>query len=556
MFRTLVSLASLMLCIQAQAADLSTGLPPPPPSGPIVISTTVEHDTPPADAQQSSTANKVQPEQALATSEQAQTTSSQAQTTPSQAQTASSQAQTTPSQAQTASSQAKATDTTPAIPADSDVSADDVTDDTPSDTHIVSIQDESQEDLWQRIRTGLQLPEVDNSTVRGFERFYSRHPSHWSEMLDRARLYLFHVVEEVNKRNMPMEIALLPFVESAYNPNALSSSAASGLWQFVPSTGRVFGLKENGWYDGRRDVLTATRAALDYLERLHDMFGNWQLALAAYNCGEGCVQHAIDRNRARGRPTDLASLKLPKQTRNYVPQLLAIRDIVRSPEKFGLELDTIPNQPAFKKVTLQYPIAAKTAARLAGMHLDEFLALNPGFRHRVIYAKSQNTLLLPPDKADTFRKNLAETEKHDIRLHTYYAPRGTRLSRIANHFNVSLYWLHEHNPLHVRHGKLVRAQTLMLPPSARKIAAPAKLIATAKPEAREIRKTRVRRHPALADKTLLAKRDSVRVHTVRRGETLYGLAKRYNVHVADLVELNGHHKTLHPGDRIQIPASS
>ena len=239
-----------------------------------------------------------------------------------------------------------------------------------------------------------------------------------------------------------------------------------------------------------------------------------------------------------------------------MPQLLAIRDIVRAPEKFGLELDTIPNQPAFKKVTLQYPIAAKTAARLAGMRLDDFLALNPGFRHRVIYAKSQNTLLLPPGKADIFRKNLAETEKHDIRLHTYYAPRGTRLSRIANHFNVSLYWLHEHNPLQVRHGKLVRAQTLMLPPSASKIAAPAKQVATAKPEAREIRKTRVRRHPALADKTLLAKRDSVHIHTVRSGETLYGLAKRYNVNVADLVELNGHHKTLHPGDRIQIPTSS
>lgn len=429
----------------------------------------------------------------------------------------------------------------------------DPADDTPK---IVSVEDEPPSDLWQRVRNGLQLPEYDNDIVRSYERLYTSHPASMSATLERARLYLFHIVEEVDKRHMPMEIALLPIIESSFNPSAQSSSAALGIWQFLPSTGRVFGLKQNKWYDGRRDVLTATRAALDYLDRLHAMFDDWPLALAAYNCGEGCVARAVAQNRARGLPTDLGSLNLPAQTRNYVPKLIAVRNIIRSPEQFDVTLDDIPNRPSFKKVTLEFPVEAKTAARLAKMDMNDFLALNPGFQRRVIYAQSQSTLLLPPDKAEIFRSNLADTEAQNIRLHSYNAPKGALLSRIANHFNVTVQWLVDHNPLTTRRGKLVTAQTLLLPPTSRKIAdaAPAQLIAQPAPPKRQAKGgDRISKVKARTEKLRVAKRNRVRIHTVRKGDTLVGLAKKYQVDVADIVELNGSRKTLRPGEHLQIP---
>ncbi|NCS66742.1 MAG: transglycosylase SLT domain-containing protein, partial [Betaproteobacteria bacterium] len=200
------------------------------------------------------------------------------------------------------------------------------------------------------------------------------------------------------------------------------------------------------WYDGRRDIVNATQAALDYLQRLHGMFNDWELALAAYNCGEGCVSRAIAKNRARGLGTNFSSLDLPPETRNYVPRLLAIRNVIREPERFGVALNDVPNAPAFDKVTLSYPIEAKTAANLAGMTLDDFLAFNPGFRRRVIYAESQNTLLLPPENANRFNASLAATESAKIRLHTIQAPKGALLSKIADRFDVTVQWLKDHNP--------------------------------------------------------------------------------------------------------------
>lgn len=402
------------------------------------------------------------------------------------------------------------------------------------------IEEEPVEDLWQRLRAGMNLPEMNNSLVADNERWFASRPRYMSTMLQRARLYMFHIVDEVDKRHMPMEIALLPMVESAYNPQAESPSDATGIWQFLPSTGKHFGLKQNGWYDGRRDIVNATRAALDYLQRLHGMFNDWELALAAYNCGEGCVSRAIAKNRAKGLGTDYISLDLPPQTRNYVPRLLAIRNVIREPQRFGVDLNEIPNAPTFKKVKLSYPIEAKTAAKLAEMDLDDFLALNPGFQRRVIYAESQNTLLLPPDKAEAFNRNLAATESSDIRLHTYRVRKGTTLSRIASHFDVTIQWLKDHNPLTLKNGKLTHTQVVMLPPSTSKAALDEKsaslLASNASHEHAE------------------GHRD--RVHTVRKGETLYSLARLYKVKIADIIEINGPLKTLRPGRKIHIPSES
>lgn len=405
----------------------------------------------------------------------------------------------------------------------------------PEQTADTVVQEEPVGDLWQRLRAGMDLPEMNNDLVARNEQWFANRPKYMSATLQRARLYLFHIVDEVDKRHMPMEIALLPMIESSYNPQAESPSDATGIWQFLPSTGAHFGLKQNGWYDGRRDIVNATRAALDYLQRLHDMFNDWELALAAYNCGEGCVSRAIAKNRAKGLGTDYISLDLPPQTRNYVPRLLAIRNVIREPERFGVDLNEIPNAPSFKKVTLSYPIEAKTAAKLAEMDLSDFLALNPGFRRKVIYAESQNTLLLPPDKVDTFNSNLAETESRNIRLHTYQAPKGALLTKIASRFDVTIQWLKDHNPLALKHGKLAQTQTLMLPPATSTAALETKsaaLVAATRPHQQANR---------------------VKIHTIRKGETLYSLARLYKVKVADILELNGPLKTLRPGRKIHIP---
>ena len=206
-------------------------------------------------------------------------------------------------------------------------------------------------DIWQRIRNGYGMREQDSKQIARYEQFYARQPEYVSRMTERAKRYLYFIVEEVEKRGMPMEIALLPMIESAFNPGAYSTARASGIWQFIPSTGKNFGMQQNWWYDGRRDVISATKGALDYLQKLHRQFGAWDLALAAYNCGENSVMRAQSRNRKRHLPTNYASLKLPKETRGYVPKLMAIKNIVSYPDSFGLVLSDVPNKPYFAEVS-------------------------------------------------------------------------------------------------------------------------------------------------------------------------------------------------------------
>ncbi len=262
-------------------------------------------------------------------------------------------------------------------------------------------------DLWQRIRKGFLLEPLDSPLVAEHENWYSNRPDYIKRFVDRGSRYLHHIVEEVEKRNMPTEIALLPVVESAFNPLAYSRSKASGLWQFIPSTGKNYGLSQDWYKDNRRDIVAATHAALNYLQRLYDMFGSWELALAAYNCGEGCVGRAIAANQRKGLPTDYLSLKLPPETMNYVPKLVAVKNIILAPALYNIDLESIPDQPYFTTVAAPEKIDVKLAAKLAGMPEEEFVALNPSNNKPVAMAHS-GTLVLPLDKAEAFRENLEE----------------------------------------------------------------------------------------------------------------------------------------------------
>lgn len=261
-------------------------------------------------------------------------------------------------------------------------------------------------DLWGRVRGGLQIPTLDNDLVRQWERWYADRPDYVQRMTERGGRYLFHIVEELDKRGMPSDLALLPFVESAFNPQAMSSARASGMWQFMPGTGRTFELRQNVFRDDRRDVLASTRAALDYLQKLHGMFDDWQLALAAYNWGEGNVGRAIERNRRAGLPTDYDSLRMPAETRNYVPKLQAIKNIVLKPADYGLELPALANHPYFLAVPIERDIDVELAARLADLPLDEFKALNPQMNKPVILAAGTPQVLLPYDNANAFVRQL------------------------------------------------------------------------------------------------------------------------------------------------------
>jgi membrane-bound lytic murein transglycosylase D len=322
-------------------------------------------------------------------------------------------------------------------------------------------------DLWGRIRDGFAMPDLDNELVRNREQYYAARPDYMQRMTERASRYLFYIVEEIEQRGLPTELALLPFIESAFNPQALSHARASGMWQFIPSTGRHYDLKQNLFRDERRDVLASTRAALDYLSRLHRMFGDWHLALAAYNWGEGNVQRAIERNRKANRPTDYQHLSMPTETRYYVPKLQAIKNIVARPEAFGLALSPIENHPYFLTVEIQRDMDVDVAVRLAGLDRSEFLALNPQFNKPVILAAGVPQLLLPYDNAKRFMHNLA---RHPGPLATWTAwvvPKTQSPATIAQQVGMSEAELRAVNK--IPPNMVVKAgSTLLIPRNLRK----------------------------------------------------------------------------------------
>ena len=280
-------------------------------------------------------------------------------------------------------------------------------------------------DLWARIRRGFAMPDLDNALVHQQEQWYASRPDYMQRMTDRSSKYLFHIVEELERRNMPTELALLPFIESAFNPQAVSSARAAGMWQFMPATGKTYDLKQNVFRDDRRSVLESTRAALDYLQRLHDMFGDWRLALAAYNWGEGNVQRAIARNQKKGLGTGYEDLVMPNETRNYVPKLQAVKNIVANPEAFHAELPLIGNHPYFQSVTLQRDMDVELAARLADVELDDFKALNPQLKQPVILAAGTPQILLPWDNATVFHRNYEAYDEGKLATWTAWSAPAT-----------------------------------------------------------------------------------------------------------------------------------
>lgn len=319
-------------------------------------------------------------------------------------------------------------------------------------------------DLWERLRRGYAMPDLDTPLVRSGEQWYSSRPDYVQRMTERGSRYLFHIVEEVERRGMPTELALLPFIESAFNPQAISSAKASGMWQFMPATGKHFDLRQNAFRDDRRDVLASTRAALDYLGRLHDMFGDWHLALAAYNWGEGNVQRAIARNKRAGLPTDYLSLRMPNETAYYVPKLQAVKNIVLRPQSFAITLPALANHPYFLSVPIERDIDVAVAIQLAGITKDEFYTLNPQMNRPVILAAGTPQLLLPYDNASQFVRNVAAHRGPFATWTAWVAPRTLKPSEAAKQVGMSEADLREVNNIPPR--MLVKAGSTLLVPRA------------------------------------------------------------------------------------------
>lgn len=399
-------------------------------------------------------------------------------------------------------------------------------------------------DLWDRIRRGFAVPNLNTELTDYWTNYYASHPESMLLMTQRASKYLYHVVNELDERGLPTELALLPFVESAYDPSALSRSKALGLWQFIPSTGRYYKLQQDWWQDQRRDPIASTAAALDYLAYLYDFQGDWYLALASYNWGEGAVKRAIDKNIQADQPWDYLSLKLPDETRNYVPKLQAFKNIIAQPEKYGLTLPSVSNTPYFTAVRKHHDIDVDVAARLAEMHVDEFKALNAAYNQPVLLAEREPTLLLPADRVDIFNQNLRAYKGKLSSWKVHTRKQGETYASIAKQYGISVEHLRKINDASKR--KVV-AETLLVPDLADtttntdiKVASlgPAPLTRTKKSS------------PAQQAST-------TSTHTVKGGDTLYGLARRYNTTVTELQKLNnikGSH--LAPGKNLRVPGTA
>jgi membrane-bound lytic murein transglycosylase D len=388
-------------------------------------------------------------------------------------------------------------------------------------------------DLWQRIRNGFAMRELNSKLVTLHEKWYANRPDYVERMSERSQRYLYYITQEVERRGMPTEIALLPVIESAFNPGAYSVGRASGIWQFISSTGKNFGMQQNWWYDGRRDIISATNGALDYLQQLHDQFGDWELALAAYNWGEGAVSRAQAQNRRLHKPTDFSSLHLPRETRNYVPKLLAVKHIVSDPARFGLKLTSIPNQPYFAAVSTQHPIDVKLAAELADVSMEEFLALNPGHNRPVILQENSNVILLPVDKLETFQTNLEKNNQRLVSWQPYQTKKGESFDQLAPRFGLSAEKLRSINGLSA-HAKISSGQTLLVP------------VNNEEPAETEF---------AAFNTNLVSIDDTVGKtfkHTVRKGESISIIAHHYHITQARLLELNNGVKRVRAGQRITV----
>jgi len=386
-------------------------------------------------------------------------------------------------------------------------------------------------DLWQRIREGFAMPNLESPVVERQQAAYARNPDQIKTMVERSRRYLFYIVEEIERRGMPTELALLPMVESAFNPMAYSRSHASGLWQFIPSTGRNYKLEQNWWYDDRRDILASTNAALDYLQDLYRMYGDWHLALASYNFGENGVARAIQRNRARGKPTDFASLRMPRETRNYVPRLQALKNIIANPAQFGVALEPIPDAPYFVTIALTRDIDLRVAARLADMSVEELIALNPGHNRPVVSSAIAPTLVLPAERADTFVRNLESHQEPLSSWRTYTFQRNDNLAKLAAAHGISEARLRQVNGLG-RYSRVKAGHELLVPADG----------------------AHIEKDPLpLFRSPYTTPTGPTIVYRVKSGDSLWSIARRHGVRVSELRAWNGiDGKVLRPGQRLLI----
>lgn len=387
-------------------------------------------------------------------------------------------------------------------------------------------------DLWARIRRGYAIPGHDNARVQAQYEHFRGLDGYWQRVSERAHPYLFHIVEALDARDMPMELALLPIVESAFRPFAYSHGRAAGIWQFIPATGRHYGLEQNWWYDGRRDVLAATDAALTYLEYLAEMFdGDWLLAVAAYNGGEGTVSRAIERNRQAGRPTDYWSLELPRETMNYVPKLLAISELVADPAAHGIALQPIPNEPVVDVVTLERQVDLALAAELAGLDIETLYRLNPGYNRWATAPDGPHRLLLPLENIPAFRRGLAQTPESDwLRWQRHRIARGETLGEIADRYHVTVDTLKQSNGID---GHIIRAGDHLLVPVASRPSGQYSLSADARRRATRSTGPDNRQR---------------RRYTVQAGDSFWAIARRHGVGVRELARWNG----MAPGDTLGI----
>jgi len=398
----------------------------------------------------------------------------------------------------------------------------------------------TQKDLWARLRTGFALPHPTyQARINDSLNLYTERQEFLSQVVDRAEPYLYYITEQLEQRDMPTELALLPVVESAYQPLAYSPSNAAGLWQFIPGTARNFGLKQNWWYDGRRDILASTQAALNYLEKLHgDFNGDWLLAIAAYNCGEGTVQRAVDKNRRLGKSIDFWHLDLPEQTKDYVPRLLAISAVVDEPARYGITLRPIVDEPYLANVEVGSQIDLDVAAHLADMPLEDLCRLNPGFNRMATDPNGPHQLLMPADREQSFQANLAELPTTQrTRWISHQVCQGETLLQIARNYNTDTNLLRELNKLP---GNRVAVGSTVLIPGGSQQRNP--LIPNA----------RLPATPVLASKA------AQQTHTVAKGENLWSIARRYNMKPGTLAQLNGLNSdaTIPQGKQLRVHGAS
>ncbi|TQV75453.1 LysM peptidoglycan-binding domain-containing protein [Aliikangiella marina] len=402
---------------------------------------------------------------------------------------------------------------------------------TPCEAEIKDNETLAYSDVWLRVKSQLNFEIPDNRRVRAQKNWYSKHPEYMKRVTARAAPYLFDIVEELEKNNMPLELALLPIVESAFDPFAYSHGRASGMWQFIPGTGKNFGLEQNWWYDGRRDVYLSTRAAIRYLKSLHKRFdGDWLHALAAYNSGQGNVSKAIKRNKRRGKPTDFWSLKLPRETKAYVPKLLALSEMLAEAKAEEGLWTPVDNLPYFGRVATESQIDLSLAAALADISMNDFYQLNPGFNQWATAPKGPHYILLPVDKIDQFTENLAKIPANQrISFKKYTIKSGDSLIKIAKKFGTTVQLLKDNNQ--IRNNSIRAGKSLLIPVAS---------------------KARDQYHKS-AQQRLVARQNTKRsgrkiTYYVKAGDSIWDISRKFKVNMRALAKWNN----MAPTDPIKV----